>query len=455
MRSRYSVERPVHHQDSGDTIDSYYMSPRNHANNISANGSADAITYPPTNEGTTAVADDSAMATITAASSIYSQDSNHFQDTSSPLRAQIKRRRSWHRPPTPPPTGTSSKLAQLPLPMIPPSDGKLNTVASKESFTSLVRNRSHNLGSSIPQLEEPEAVAKPKRPSMFGKKRTTSMNVLKKVVSSATSRRKVTEQESEGESSGQRLSDATAKNGKGAYHRTSDDVVQKAGSGYYRLSDEATEPNKGRYLRTSDEVTEQSEGAYRRPSDEVVNKSKTGYHRFSDDVIEQNEGGYHYAENEGGESSETRALRADEVYEQMSEQMSAKKLRERHRGARIFEIPEDERMNGYGAFAGLNVERSPVHTFVGNSPGGSPVFMVDRTTTRDERNTITKTSTEGNNSSDAIIGNGLSKKEAKKAMKEKKKEEKKVKKQNEKEKKQREKEEYEEWVESLPWNQRL
>jgi len=129
-----------------------------------------------------AVQDDTTTNTIDTESSAETEE----QDLSSPLRARIVRPFTLPRPGTPPPSTTPPKLIQLP-PMIPPTDTALNTLASKESFASLIRNHLPNPDPSAFQLHE--LVAEP-RPATPLRTRSTSLGILNNVLSSAKNRRK-------------------------------------------------------------------------------------------------------------------------------------------------------------------------------------------------------------------------------------------------------------------------
>lgn len=102
------------------------------------------------------------------------------------------------RPPTPPPSSTPSKLSQLPN-SIPPTTKDFNTLASKESFASLIRKRLPDPDPSAFQLTDPSPTKEPLDPTLphsdrscsLGKRSGTgSMGVLMSVVSSAKNRRR-------------------------------------------------------------------------------------------------------------------------------------------------------------------------------------------------------------------------------------------------------------------------
>ncbi|KAL9073568.1 MAG: hypothetical protein Q9161_002808 [Pseudevernia consocians] len=118
--------------------------------------------------------------------------------TDSPAESPLKIPFFLHRPPTPPPSSTPSKLAQLPT-IIPPTTKDFNTLASKESFASLIRKRLPDPDPSAFQLTDPSPVEEPPGPILpspdrsgnLGKRSGTgSMGVLMSVVNSAKNRRR-------------------------------------------------------------------------------------------------------------------------------------------------------------------------------------------------------------------------------------------------------------------------
>jgi len=181
--SRAPIERALSPKGSNHTIDSYVTIAE--SPNISTVPPTDAIMHHANSDISKSLAaaeDDTTTRTIDTESSTDTQE----QDLSSPLRARIIRPFTLPRPGTPPPSATPPKLTQLP-PTIPPTDTALNTLASKESFASLIRTHLPIHDPSTYQLHE--LVAEPK-PTIPLRTRSTSIGILNNVLSSAKTRRK-------------------------------------------------------------------------------------------------------------------------------------------------------------------------------------------------------------------------------------------------------------------------
>ena len=128
-------------------------------------------------------------------------DAEPQSTTNSPEESPLKVPFFPPRPPTPPPSSTPSQLAQLPN-SIPPTTRDLSTLASKESFASLIRNRLPDPDPSAFRLHDPAetseelpsanlSLPRSDRSGSVGKRSGTgSMGVLMSVVSSAKTRRR-------------------------------------------------------------------------------------------------------------------------------------------------------------------------------------------------------------------------------------------------------------------------
>ena len=126
-------------------------------------------------------------------------DAESQSTTNSPEESPLKIPFFLPRPPTPPPSSAPSKLAQLPN-SIPPTTRDFTTLASKESFASLIRNRLPDPDPSAFRLNDPaqssEELPSPSLPSsdrvcsLAKRSGTGSMGVLMTVVNSAKSRRR-------------------------------------------------------------------------------------------------------------------------------------------------------------------------------------------------------------------------------------------------------------------------
>ena len=170
------------------------------------------------------------------------------------------------RPPTPPPSSTPSKLAQLPN-SIPPTTRDFNTLASKESFASLIRNRLPDPDPSAFRLNDPaessEELPSPSLPSsnracsLAKRSGTGSMGVLMTVVNSAKSRRRreaaagsvaSEEEPSEGErtdgETGESVSTTSGSDGSGKARDKSGEKKKKRGKGEKRSGKEEEEDTK-------------------------------------------------------------------------------------------------------------------------------------------------------------------------------------------------------------------
>jgi len=176
-------ERSLSPKGSDNTIDSYVTVAD--SLNISTNPSTETIMHHANNDisNSLAAADENiTTSTIETQTSIDTQE----QDLSSPLRARIIQPFTLPRPGTPPPSTTPAKLTQLP-PQIPQTDTALNTLASKESFASLIRTHLPSPDPSTYQLHE--LIAEP-RPAPPSRTRSTSIGILNNALSSAKNRRK-------------------------------------------------------------------------------------------------------------------------------------------------------------------------------------------------------------------------------------------------------------------------
>lgn len=119
--------------------------------------------------------------------------------TNSPDESPLKIPFFLPRPPTPPPSTAPCKLTQLPN-SIPLTTRDFDTLASKESFASLIRNRLPDPDPSVFRLNDPakssEELPSPSLPNSnsagnLGKRSGTgSMGVLMSVVNSAKNRRR-------------------------------------------------------------------------------------------------------------------------------------------------------------------------------------------------------------------------------------------------------------------------
>lgn len=112
-------------------------------------------------------------------------------DNSSPFRIKIYSPPSLPRPTTPPPMATPSKLAQLPR-LVPPTDTGLNTLASKESFTSLIRTHIPDTDPTTFQLQALPEQKAPRPPSPL-RTRSVSLGTLLGVRPGGWSKKKTDE----------------------------------------------------------------------------------------------------------------------------------------------------------------------------------------------------------------------------------------------------------------------
>lgn len=191
-------------------------------------------------------------------------DAESQSKTNSPEESPLKIPFFLPRPPTPPPSSTPSKLAQLPN-SIPPTTRDFNTLASKESFASLIRNRLPDPDPSAFRLNDPaqssEELPSPSLPSsdrtcsLAKRSGTGSMGVLMTVVNSAKSRRRreaaagnvaSEEEPSEGErtdgETGESVSITSGSDGSGkARDKSGEKKEKKRGKGEKRKGEEEKE----------------------------------------------------------------------------------------------------------------------------------------------------------------------------------------------------------------------
>ncbi|KAF6237127.1 hypothetical protein HO173_004595 [Letharia columbiana] len=188
-----TAERPRSPLNSSNTPESYVPVSAS-SDNTATNGSSHMAEEPKDSSTTEA-----GTATNLKKNSKATDDEVESQSTTkSPEESPLKIPFFLPRPPTPPPSSPPSKLAQLPN-SVPPTTRDFNTLASKESFASLIRKRLPDPDPSAFQLTDPSPTVEPPNPTLpspgkasgLGKRSGTgSMGVLMSVVNSAKNRRR-------------------------------------------------------------------------------------------------------------------------------------------------------------------------------------------------------------------------------------------------------------------------
>ncbi|CAF9916262.1 hypothetical protein IMSHALPRED_003023 [Imshaugia aleurites] len=290
-----TAERPLSPRDSSNTLDSY-VSVSASSDNASTNdalhmaedpknsSTTDAATATTPNK--TPIEDSRRTETIPEAPAARAtdDDAQSQSTTNSPNESPLKIPFFLPRPPTPPPSSTPSKLAQLPN-SIPPTTRDFNTLASKESFATLIRNRLPDPDPSAFKLNNPAEPydEPPKNPNLptsdransLGKRcGTGNMGVLMTVVNSAKNRRRreaaaASEDEpSDGErtepEAGENLSTGSGSEGSG-----------KASEGSGKASDRSARKKRAKAgKRRAEEEGEEEVGVEKRPEERKKRERK-------------------------------------------------------------------------------------------------------------------------------------------------------------------------------------